>query len=107
MPNILQEIDHLSNRRPVILDSIVDQLCVLIVSPNGIVRQLGHLLLLRYLRHRPAAATNPSRGDNSSSMLSPILAAVLRALDSTNAEVVNNVLDRLSEYVVCLQGLFI
>ncbi|GLV44448.1 Integrator 1 [Carabus blaptoides fortunei] len=93
LPNVLQEIDHISNRRPMILESIIEQVCSLILSPASNVRQLGHVLLLRYLRHNPASV------DASS----PVLAAVLQSLETTNADVINSILEKLPDYVICLQ----
>lgn len=88
----------MSNRRPIILETIVEPLCSLLVSGNGGIRHLAHVLLLRHLRHQPATATVEAGVTNS------VLTAVIEALDSTNANVVNNLLDRLSDYVVYLQG---
>nr|CAD7438682.1 unnamed protein product [Timema bartmani] len=88
----LQELDHLSSRKPSVLDSFVESISQLLLSPSGLVRSLAHILLARHFRHSPAAvATGPG------------LAAYLRCLDSDQADILNNALDRLPEIVLCAQ----
>nr|CAD7403102.1 unnamed protein product [Timema poppensis] len=56
----LQELDHLSSRKPSVLDSFVESISQLLLSPSGLVRSLAHILLARHFRHSPAAvATGP------------------------------------------------
>ncbi|KAF4517621.1 hypothetical protein B566_EDAN002852 [Ephemera danica] len=52
----LQDLDHVSQRRPGVLEACTDMLSSLLLSPAGGVRSLAHLLLLRLLRHAPASA---------------------------------------------------
>lgn len=94
MTSVLQEIDHISNRRSAILEPIIDQIAPLTLSQCSSVRQLAHVLLVRYLKHNPVSIT----------MSSPILSSVIRCLESSNPEIVNCCLEKLAEHVVCLQG---
>lgn len=92
--NVLEELDHLSNRRPGILESVAEKIAPMILMTHMSVRQLGHSLLIRYIKFCPASVD----------MSSPILGSVVKSLDSNNSDVVNSTLDKLPEYVVCLQG---
>lgn len=93
MTSVLQEIDHVSNRRPAILEPVIDQIALLTLSSSSGVRLLAHVLLIRYLKHSPVYVT----------MSSPILSSVVRCLESNNPDVVNCCLEKLPEIVVCLQ----
>lgn len=86
----LQELDHLSNKRPQILEDVSQHLYTGISSPYSSIRLLALLLVIRWLKHNPKAATEA-------------LPAVLSALDSANSEVINSVLDRLSDLVAVMQ----
>lgn len=86
----LQELDHITNKRPQWLQDISQHLYNGISSPNNSVRSLALLLIVRWLKHNPKAA-------------SEALPAVLSALDSENGDVVNSVLDRLSDLVAVMQ----
>lgn len=89
--NALQEIEHLSSRKPSVLELVTDAISELILSPQGNIRSLAHTLLARALKHRPAS--NPN-----------ILAAFHRCLESPRADVLMSALDRLPDIVVCMQG---
>jgi len=89
----LQELDHLSSRKPSILDTFCEPISELLLSPTSSIRTLAHLLFARHLRHNPAAATG-STG----------VAAFLRCLESDHPDILNSALDRLPEIVVCAQG---
>lgn len=93
---VMEEIDHLSNRRPGILESVAEQIAPIILVTNGSVRQLAHTLLIRYIKFCP----------ESVDLSSPILSSVVRSLDSDSADIVNSTLEKLPEYVACLQGKF-
>lgn len=86
----LQEIEHLSSRKPSVLELVIDNISELILSPQGNIRALAHTLLARALKHRPASNQN-------------ILAAFHRCLESPRADVLMSALDRLPDIVVCMQ----
>lgn len=93
MYTALQELEHLSSRKPSILDTFCEPISELLLSPTSNIRALAHWLLARHLRHNPAAAT-ASTG----------LAAFLRCLESDQADILNTALERLPEIVLCAQG---
>ncbi|XP_012280876.1 integrator complex subunit 1 [Orussus abietinus] len=86
----LQEIEHLSSRKPSVLEPVIDNIAELLVSPQGNIRTLAHTLLSRALKHRPAPNLN-------------ILSAFQRCLDSSRADVLMSALDRLPDIVLCMQ----
>ncbi|PSN34190.1 hypothetical protein C0J52_18275 [Blattella germanica] len=88
----LQELDHLSSRKPSILDTFCEPISELLLSPTGNIRNLAHVLLSRHLRHNPAAASTSSG-----------LAAFLRCLESDQADILNTALERLPDIVLCAQ----
>ncbi|XP_021917589.1 integrator complex subunit 1 [Zootermopsis nevadensis] len=88
----LQELDHLSSRKPSVLDAFCEPISELLLSPTSNIRVLAHVLLTRHLRHNPAAATAGTG-----------LAAFLRCLESDQADILNTALERLSEIVLCAQ----
>lgn len=88
--NALQEIDHITNKRPQLLENVSQSLYGLIESPNSSVRSLTLLLIVRWLKHNPRAA-------------SEALPAVLSCLDSENGDVVSSLLERLSDLVPVMQ----
>lgn len=87
----LQEIEHLSSRRPSVLEFVIDSIAELLVSPQGNIRSMAHNLLARALKHRPAPNLN-------------ILSAFQRCLDSPRSDVLMSALDRLPEILLCMQG---
>lgn len=88
----LQELEHMSSRKPSVLEAFVEVLSDLLVSPAGNIRGLAHTLVLRYLRHDP-----------SGTQAAPALAAFTRCLDSELPEVLATALDRMPEVAVCAQ----
>ncbi|XP_014467728.1 PREDICTED: integrator complex subunit 1 isoform X2 [Dinoponera quadriceps] len=88
--NALQEIEHLSSRRPLVLEPIMDNIAELLVSPQGNIRTLAHTLLARALKHRPLPNAN-------------ILSAFQRCLDSHRADVLLSALEKLPDIVLCMQ----
>ncbi|XP_011642756.1 integrator complex subunit 1 isoform X2 [Pogonomyrmex barbatus] len=88
--NALQEIDHVSSRKPSILEPITDNITELLVSPQGNIRTLAHNLLARALKHRPTSNAN-------------ILSAFQRCLDSHRADVLMSALEKLPDIVLCMQ----
>lgn len=88
--NALQEIEHLSSRKPSVLETITDNIAELLVSPQSNIRSLAHTLLARALKHRPASNGN-------------ILSAFQRCLDSPRADVLMSALEKLPEIVLCMQ----
>lgn len=89
--NALQEIEHLSSRKPSVLEPIMDNIAELLVSPQGNIRTLAHTLLARALKHRPLPNTN-------------ILSAFQRCLDSHRADILLSALEKLPDIVLCMQG---
>ncbi|OXU26086.1 hypothetical protein TSAR_012850 [Trichomalopsis sarcophagae] len=86
----LHEIDTLSSRKPSVLEPIIDNIADLLVSPQGNIRNLAHVLIARALKHRPY----PNLG---------VLSAFQRCLDSSRADILMSALDRLPDYVLCMQ----
>lgn len=86
----LQEIEHLSSRKPSVLETITDNIAELLVSPQSNIRSLAHTLLARALKHRPASNAN-------------ILSAFQRCLDSSRADILMSALEKLPEIVLCMQ----
>lgn len=87
----LQEIDHVSSRKPSVLEPITDNIAELLVSPQGNIRTIAHTLLARALKHYPASNAN-------------ILSAFQRCLDSHRADVLMSALEKLPDIVLCMQG---
>ncbi|XP_034943269.1 integrator complex subunit 1 isoform X2 [Chelonus insularis] len=86
----LQDIDHLSIKKPSILEFAIDNIAELLVSPQGNIRTLAHNLLTRLLKNRPTTNSN-------------ILSAFQRCLDSPRSDVLMSALDKLPEIVLCMQ----
>ncbi|KAJ8945121.1 hypothetical protein NQ318_001586 [Aromia moschata] len=86
----LQELDHLTNKKPQLLESVSQYLYNSISSSNSSVRSLSLLLIVRWLKHNPKAAGEA-------------LPSVLACLDSNNGDVVSTVLDKLSDLVAVMQ----
>lgn len=89
--NALQEIDHVSSRKPSVLESITDNISELLMSPQNNIRTLAHNLLARALKHRPTSHAN-------------ILSAFQKCLDSQRADVLMSALEKLPDIVMCMQG---
>ena len=88
----LQEIEHLSSKKPTMLEPIIDNLADLLVSPQGNIRSLAHTLIARALKQKP----HPNLG---------VLSAFQKCLDSPRADILASALDRLPDYVLCMQGI--
>uniref|UniRef100_A0AAR5P8Z6 DUF3677 domain-containing protein n=1 Tax=Dendroctonus ponderosae TaxID=77166 RepID=A0AAR5P8Z6_DENPD len=88
--NALQEIDQISNKRPQLLDSVSQNLYGLLESPNNSIRSVVILLMVRWLKYNPKAA-------------SEALPAILSCLDSENGDVVSSLLERISDIVPVMQ----
>lgn len=86
----LQEVDHLTNKKPQFLRHISQNLYTYINSHSSQIRNVSLLLLLRYLKYNPKAA-------------SEALPAILSCLDSKNADIVDAVLDKLPEILATMQ----
>lgn len=88
--NALQEVEHVSSRKPSVLEPITDNIAELLVSPQGNIRTLAHTLLARALKHRPTPNAT-------------ILSAFQRCLDSDRADVLMSALEKLPDIVLCMQ----
>ncbi|EEZ98703.1 integrator complex subunit 1 [Tribolium castaneum] len=88
--NILQELDHITNKKPHLLETPSQHLYNYISSSSGAVRSLALTLIVRWLKFNPNAASDA-------------LPVILTCLDSRNGDVVASVLDRLSDLVSVMQ----
>lgn len=88
--NALQEIDQVTNKRPQLLESVAQDLYGLLESPNSAVRSTTLLLIIRWLKYNPKAA-------------SEALPAVLSCLECENGDVVSSLLERLPDLVPVMQ----
>ncbi|XP_072761874.1 integrator complex subunit 1 [Anoplolepis gracilipes] len=88
--NALQEVEHVSSRKPSVLEPITDNIAELLVSPQSNIRTLAHTLLARTLKHRPTPNAT-------------ILSAFQRCLDSDRADVLMSALEKLPDIVLCMQ----
>ncbi|XP_063908867.1 integrator complex subunit 1 isoform X2 [Zophobas morio] len=88
--NVLQELDHITNKKPHLLDLPSQYLYNYISSSSGNVRSLALILIVRWLKYNPKAASDA-------------LPAILTCLDSKNGDVVASVLDKLSDLVSVMQ----
>ncbi|XP_050499679.1 integrator complex subunit 1 [Diabrotica virgifera virgifera] len=86
----LQELDHITSKRPQWLEEVSQYLCNSVSSPNSSARSLSLLLMIRWLKYNPKAS-------------SAALPAVLACIDSKNGDVVESVLERLPELVAVMQ----
>ena len=89
----LSDVENASYRQPGMLRNFVEPLGFLLLSPASNVRNLSHLLLARYWKHDPSAATGGSA-----------LRLMSKCLDSNQPEVVATALDRLPDLVLSAQG---
>lgn len=89
----LQDLDTLSVRKPTVLEPILDTIANLLVSPQGNIRTISHNLVSRALKHRPYPNLT-------------VLAGFQRCLDNPRADILMSALDRLPDYVLCMQGNF-
>ncbi|XP_044017877.1 integrator complex subunit 1 isoform X2 [Aphidius gifuensis] len=86
----LQEIDNLSSRKPNVLESVIDYITDLLISPQGNIRLLAHSLIARAIKYKPVPNLN-------------ILAAYQRCLDSQRSDVLMTALDKLPDVIACMQ----
>lgn len=86
----LQELEHLTSKKPQWLEDVAQHLYSSITSPNSASRTLALQLIIRWLKYNPKAAKDA-------------LPAVLASLDSENSDIVSSVLDRLSDLVAVMQ----
>ncbi|KAK9886100.1 hypothetical protein WA026_014889 [Henosepilachna vigintioctopunctata] len=86
----LQELEHLTNKRPRLLKDVSHTLYNFMSSPNGTIRNLAITLILKWLKLNPKASEEA-------------LPAILTCLDSSNGDVVNSILDKLAQIVSVMQ----
>lgn len=88
--NVLQELDHITNKKPQLLAIPSQHLYNYISSSSGAVRTLALTLIIRWLKFNPKAASDA-------------LPIILACLNSNNGDVVASVLDRLADLVSVMQ----
>lgn len=89
---VLQDLENVCSRVACApLEGAVADLRPLMSSPNQAVRNMTYMLVLRYLKDNPSAASD-------------LLADYLDCLDSRNAAVVATALERLPDFVLLSQG---
>lgn len=86
----LQDLDHITNKKPQLLENVSQCLFNSLSSPSQAVRSLASMLIVRLLK------CNPNISNEA-------LPAVLSCLNSKNPDVISTILDRLPEIVVCMQ----
>ncbi|KAI4461611.1 hypothetical protein MML48_5g00012025 [Holotrichia oblita] len=86
----LQDLDHISNKKPQLLQSVSQHLYNTLSSLNSSVRTLSLNLVIKLLKHNPKAS-------------SEALPSILCCLESRNADIVDSVINRLPELVVTMQ----
>lgn len=86
----LQDLDHLSNKKPQLLQNVSQHLYNTISSLNNSVRVLSLNLVLKLLKHNPQTSAEA-------------LPSILGCLESRNADVVESIITRLPEIVVTMQ----
>ncbi|XP_017779364.1 PREDICTED: integrator complex subunit 1 [Nicrophorus vespilloides] len=88
--NALQEIDHLTSKRPQLLEDIAQHLFSAITTRNEQVRTLVTALILKLLKQNPKFSAKA-------------LPAILSALNSRDADVVKGVIDKLPSLIMVMQ----
>lgn len=86
----LQELDHLTSKKPHLLQNVEQHLYNCLDSSNSNIRSLALLLVIRLLRFNPMES-------------SEALPAILKCLSDTNPDVVESILERLPELVASMQ----
>lgn len=86
----LQDLDHITNKKPQLLENVSQCLFNCLGSPSQAVRSLASLLIVRLLKCNPNVSNEA-------------LPAVLSCLNSKNPDVISSILDRLPDIVVCMQ----
>ncbi|KAF5307904.1 hypothetical protein FQR65_LT06471 [Abscondita terminalis] len=86
----LQELDHLTSKKPQLLQHVAQHLYVCLDSSSNNVRSLSLLLVVRLLRYNPKESEE-------------VLPTILMCLNSNNPDVVASILDRLPELVTTMQ----
>lgn len=91
---VLQDLENVCSRvvcAP--LDGAMNDLRPMMSSPNLVIRNRTYMLILRYLKDNPHAASD-------------LLPDYLDCLDNRNASVVTSALDRLPDFLLLCQGSF-
>ncbi|KAF2879696.1 hypothetical protein ILUMI_26472 [Ignelater luminosus] len=86
----LQELDHLTNKKPQLLQHVAQYLYNSLDSPNSNIRSLALLLVVRLLRFNPKES-------------SEALPSILMCLSNKNPDVVASILEKLPELVASMQ----
>ncbi|KAF5278356.1 hypothetical protein FQA39_LY05845 [Lamprigera yunnana] len=86
----LQELDHLTSKKPQLLQHVAQYLYVCLDSSSSTVRSLALLLVVRLLRYNPKESREA-------------LPTILMCLNHNNSDVVTSILDRLPDLVTTMQ----
>lgn len=89
----LQEVEIVTSKRQGLLEPLFERILELLESPNAIIRNTAHTLLIRHLKFNPGVQANNSKA----------LIAYIQCLKVSDPAVVTSALETLTEIVVCLQ----
>lgn len=89
----LQEIEMITSKRQGLLEPLFERILELLESPNAIIRNTSHTLLVRHLKFNPGNGANNSKA----------LVAYIQCLRVSDPAVVTSALETLTEIVICLQ----
>ncbi len=89
----LQEVEIITSKRQGLLEPLFERILELLESPNAIIRNTAHTLLVRHLKFNPGIPANNSKA----------LVAYIQCLRVSDPAVVTSALETLTEIVICLQ----
>lgn len=89
----LQEIEMITSKRQGLLEPLFERILELLESPNAIIRNTAHTLLIRHLKFNPGIQSNNSKA----------LVAYIQCLRVSDPAIVTSALETLTEIVICLQ----
>lgn len=89
----LQEIEIITSKRQGLLEPLFERILEMLESPNAIIRNTAHTLLVRHLKFHPGIQANNSKA----------LVAYIQCLRVSDPAVVTSALEALTEIVICLQ----
>lgn len=86
----LQELDHITNKKPQLLLHVAQNLYGLLNSTSTQNRNISVNLVLRLLKYNPKASKD-------------VLPSILAGLNSRNADIIESILDKLPDFVTIMQ----